>query len=1324
MEPILKQRIRPTIWRTKFRRTTLSLAVVWVVCALIAVVMFLLNQSEVIELANLPTLLFWGTAAMTCLALFTAWSWPVTDDRIVKSIEDKYPDLDSALITASEIAADGETSRLGFLQMDVLRRAVAHSYEHRWSDVVPGWQLFTFPIAGLIGLIAFFIAMIGLTFFSVGLPEDLTIPFASAAVDQQNIVISIEPGNTEAERGTSLLVLARFPEGVPTDATLVYSNGDETVRVPMLKSLDDPIFGGRIDAIETPLTYHVEFGPSQTERSIDYKIEVFEFPALVRADALLTFPEYTNKTTKTVQDVRRVTAVEGTELSLDFFVNKSLATATLIPAGKNPEGESISLTPDRSDPRKFVTSMTLETTKRYRLILQDDQQRSNRVPPTFSFNVVKNRPPSIKVVAPGRDTDASALEEVQLAAEGFDDFGVTKFGLSYMMGGEPPTDLELESKETKSTGKSTRILDRAEHLLALESLQAKPDDLVSYYFWLEDIAPNGKRRRVSSDLFFIEVRRFDEIFRQGEAPPGQQQQQQQQQQQSQSGQQAGQLAEIQKQIMTSTWNLQRRITLEPAQLEQPEFARDTDTLVTSQLRLIDQLKELAGELQDPTAQGIVSAVEAQMTDSATQLQAAKDQQDGEPLSLALSSQQSAYQGLLKMRAKENEVMQQQQQQQSQSQSQNQNNRQQQQLDQLNIEQDRNRYEEEKKAQDAAETDAQADADREILNRLKELARRQEDINERIKELITALEESKSAAEQEEIERRLKSLREQQQKMLRDADELLEDMNQEENRDRMSQEAEQLAETREGLRQTSEALENKEMAQAAAEGTRAQQELENLRDEFKKRNAGQFNERMRQMRNQVQDIEKKQSELSDSMQQLDPDSPTPATPKLDDDQPKSLRDTNEEPPTDLEDELRKQQAAVEELRQKMRETIEESEDVEPLLAESLYETYRNSETNRPDVALETSRRSLARGWMDDAIEQSEQAEQGIAQLREGIEEAAEQVLGDETEALKAAEESLEQLNDAIRSELDSNGGDEQKSSAEPNQQKGANPSESNGSTQSENNDPNSSPNESNSNEPSDSQNPNGAPNDMQQPAEDQDQQESQSGNGTPSGRQGDQEASDPQQQSPQASGNNNPDQPSGESSDDQKNQPPNASSQPGNGQGGSSEEPDSQSNQASNRDQMNDLMEQLGGQTPTTEPTGQPQNNNDNSAQNIGSSRTLNAGNQRMKPISGDDFKKWYDELRDVEEMLDDPDLRAEASRIREQAREIRKEFKQRHSAEPNWDLVQMKIAKPLQELQQKVADEILRRTSKDARVPINREPVPVQYEDAVRQYYQRLGVGK
>jgi hypothetical protein len=111
------------------------------------------------------------------------------------------------------------------------------------------------------------------------------------------------------------------------------------------------------------------------------------------------------------------------------------------------------------------------------------------------------------------------------------------------------------------------------------------------------------------------------------------------------------------------------------------------------------------------------------------------------------------------------------------------------------------------------------------------------------------------------------------------------------------------------------------------------------------------------------------------------------------------------------------------------------------------------------------------------------------------------------------------------------------------------------------------------------------------------------------------------------------------------------------------------------------------------------------------------------PITGDAFREWSDRLRDVEEIVGDPDLRSEAARIRERARDFRRDLR-RHSEQPQWDLVRELVAEPLDELREKVAEELLRRSAeKNALVPIDRDPVPDQFSEQVRRYYERLGSG-
>ena len=95
-------------------------------------------------------------------------------------------------------------------------------------------------------------------------------------------------------------------------------------------------------------------------------------------------------------------------------------------------------------------------------------------------------------------------------------------------------------------------------------------------------------------------------------------------------------------------------------------------------------------------------------------------------------------------------------------------------------------------------------------------------------------------------------------------------------------------------------------------------------------------------------------------------------------------------------------------------------------------------------------------------------------------------------------------------------------------------------------------------------------------------------------------------------------------------------------------------------------------------------------------------------------------MRDVEEMVDVPDLRTDVARIRDRARALRIDYK-KLGKKPDWAVVRTQISTPLAELRSRVGEELARRESKDALVPIDRDPVPAKFAEAVKRYYEKLG---
>ncbi len=89
-------------------------------------------------------------------------------------------------------------------------------------------------------------------------------------------------------------------------------------------------------------------------------------------------------------------------------------------------------------------------------------------------------------------------------------------------------------------------------------------------------------------------------------------------------------------------------------------------------------------------------------------------------------------------------------------------------------------------------------------------------------------------------------------------------------------------------------------------------------------------------------------------------------------------------------------------------------------------------------------------------------------------------------------------------------------------------------------------------------------------------------------------------------------------------------------------------------------------------------------------------------------------------MVEIPDLRNGVAVVRERARVLRQDYR-RTGQTPDWAVVQLQVLKPLVEVRNQIADELARRESKEALVPIDRDPVPNQYSELVRRYYEELG---
>ncbi|HWN94011.1 MAG TPA: hypothetical protein VNT99_03175, partial [Methylomirabilota bacterium] len=622
-EILLKRELEPLARQQQRYKLLFALAICWGAVAAIAFVAFL-GARYFLPLP--PAVLLTGIGALAIIGAFIASrivNRSAPDYRnIARQIETTRPDMHTLLVTAVEQERD-DAGRLGYLQERLLGEALTGIRQEQNLTVVPKGRM---VLAGMVHLMAL-AALIAVLF---GVPRAPSMEGSVlASLTKASPKVTVTPGDANVERGSALVILARFDGSIPPEATLVVTtNGGTAQRIPLAKNLNDPVFGASIPEVRGPLSYRVEYGDG--ERTADFKVTVFEHPRLERADAQITYPAYTELPTKRIEDTKRVSAVEGSVVDFDFQLNKPVASARLVAK----DATTILLAIQTNKAQAHLKDFKLETSKTYELQLVDADGRSNKLVTTFVFEALTNTRPTLKFIAPRGDQRVSPLQEMPFSAEAQDDFGLKDFGLTYSVGGAELTALTLGSNAP------AKVKTNFTHLLKLEELHAEPDQLVSYFIWGDDIGPDGKLRRTSSDMYFAEVRAFEEIFREAESMNSQQQQQQQQQQRQN---QATKLAELQKQIINATWKLQRQetsVTPSAKYLEDEPIVRD------SQEEALEQAGMMEEQSQDARSKEALQSAITHMEAAVEQLNNATNSLA--PLPKALAAEQAAYQALLKL----------------------------------------------------------------------------------------------------------------------------------------------------------------------------------------------------------------------------------------------------------------------------------------------------------------------------------------------------------------------------------------------------------------------------------------------------------------------------------------------------------------------------------------------------------------------------------------------------------------------------------------------------------------------------------------------------
>lgn len=555
------------------RRWRIKLAVVGIAQWLAAAVLVFLVAAYTLEAFKFSPEAILAGRILTGAVLVALAGWLVVrpqwrhadDERVALYLEEHEPSLDSAMLSALD-SSGGVDSRSQALTSRVIEHALERCHgidEGRRVERQP--MLRYSAIAAGVAAVMLAALVLGPVFvrnafsalFVLSRPVEAAAPYR----------VEVTPGDVTIPKGADQTIAATLHGFDAADAAIVMRRGAEAAyeQVPLVRR-DDGAYEGMLFDLAAPIEYFVE---AAGVRSRTYTLNVVELPYVKQIDLEYRFPSYTGLAPRTIEDGGDIAVLGGTDVRVTVTPTMAASGGRII----LDDGSAHALTSNADG--TLAGGFAAGKDGFYRVELEAASGQTINASPTYTIDILADGMPTVTVSKPGRDRDATPVEELFVEARADDDFAVRELQLVYSVNGGPEKSIPLFKGSTPLAEVT------AGHTFYLEELGVQPGDAVSYYARAADNDAMGGPKRATSDIFFLRIRPFDKEFTpatsQGGGGGG-----------GGGAGEVGGLSRQQRQIIAGTFNVQRqRSALTPDKLRESMVV-----LALSQSRLREQVEGL------------------------------------------------------------------------------------------------------------------------------------------------------------------------------------------------------------------------------------------------------------------------------------------------------------------------------------------------------------------------------------------------------------------------------------------------------------------------------------------------------------------------------------------------------------------------------------------------------------------------------------------------------------------------------------------------------------------------------------------------------------
>ena len=291
-------------------------------------------------------------------------------------------------------------------------------------------------------------------------------------------------------------------------------------------------------------------------------------PRVARIDLDYTYPAAFGLKSRRDEDSGDMYAPAGTAVQVHVRTDRPVSVAVLV----LDSGQQIALAAGADG--TLTGGLTLAANGSYRVALAGTDGLVSNGDTEYFIRLLEDRPPDVRILKPAADRSVTPLEEVSIEAQADDDRGIEHLELAYAIRGAADQIVPLSIPRG-----GTRV--KASHMLFLEDLKVEPGDFVSYYVRARDAGGTVAR----SDIYFLEVKPFEQAFvASAQGGKG-------------DSTAVDDLIAAQKEIVAATWKVDRRI--DAAKGARPE--QDIRSLSAGEAALKSRVEQTSGAKNEMAA---------------------------------------------------------------------------------------------------------------------------------------------------------------------------------------------------------------------------------------------------------------------------------------------------------------------------------------------------------------------------------------------------------------------------------------------------------------------------------------------------------------------------------------------------------------------------------------------------------------------------------------------------------------------------------------------------------------------------------------------------